>query len=181
MDMARFKVVQSLVSACQVVGIALAVMAARLAWRFSPLPSRSSCNLKIACPSCGTTRPRLRRLSRLKLSESRQGLRRPDAASSAEDRGHAAAAEGEGFGKFRPPRAAWAGACCRVLPYGFVRGVSAIWAATLAPVSFFGRGVEPRALFECTAIRGALGISVLTLDYGGIRKVLEAPGRSRRW
>ena len=53
--------------------------------------------------------------------------------------------------------------------------VSAIWAATLAPVSFFAEELEPRALFEWYRdTRARLGISVLTLDMGGIRKVLQA-------
>src|SRR5439155_26160433 len=47
--------------------------------------------------------------------------------------------------------------------------------ATLAPVSFFAEELEPRALFEWYRdTRARLGISVLTLDHGGIRKVLEA-------
>jgi KDO2-lipid IV(A) lauroyltransferase len=53
--------------------------------------------------------------------------------------------------------------------------VAAIWSATLAPVSFFAEELEPRALFEWyRETRARLGISVLTLDYGGIRKVLDA-------
>jgi len=53
--------------------------------------------------------------------------------------------------------------------------VSAIWSATLAPVSFFAEELEPRALFEWYRdTRARLGISVLTLDLGGIRKVLQA-------
>jgi len=53
--------------------------------------------------------------------------------------------------------------------------VAAIWSATLAPVSFFAEEVEPRTLFEWYRdTRARLGISVLTLDHGGIRKVLEA-------
>jgi len=53
--------------------------------------------------------------------------------------------------------------------------VSAIWSATLAPVSFFAEELEPRALFEWYRdTRARLGISVLTLDVGGIRKVLQA-------
>ena len=53
--------------------------------------------------------------------------------------------------------------------------VSAIWSATLAPVSFFAEELEPRALFEWyRETRARLGISVLTLDLGGLRKVTEA-------
>jgi phosphatidylinositol dimannoside acyltransferase len=52
---------------------------------------------------------------------------------------------------------------------------AAIWAATQAPVSVFAEEVEPRPLFEWYRdTRARLGISVLTLDHGGIRKVLQA-------
>jgi KDO2-lipid IV(A) lauroyltransferase len=52
---------------------------------------------------------------------------------------------------------------------------SAIWSANLSPVSFFAEELEPRALFEWyRETRARLGISVLTLDLGGIRKVLQA-------
>jgi KDO2-lipid IV(A) lauroyltransferase len=53
--------------------------------------------------------------------------------------------------------------------------VSAIWSATLTPVSFFAEELEPRALFEWYRdTRARLGISVLTLDTGGLRRVLQA-------
>jgi KDO2-lipid IV(A) lauroyltransferase len=53
--------------------------------------------------------------------------------------------------------------------------VSAIWSATITPVSFFAEELEPRAMFEWyRGTRARLGISVLTLDMGGIRKVLQA-------
>ena len=53
--------------------------------------------------------------------------------------------------------------------------VSAIWSATLTPVSFFAEELEPRALFEWyRGTRARLGISVLTLDTGGLRRVLQA-------
>jgi KDO2-lipid IV(A) lauroyltransferase len=53
--------------------------------------------------------------------------------------------------------------------------VSAIWSATLAPVSFFAEEVEPRALFEWyRETRARLGISVLTLHFSGLRKVTQA-------
>jgi KDO2-lipid IV(A) lauroyltransferase len=52
---------------------------------------------------------------------------------------------------------------------------AAIWSSTLAPVSFFAEELEPRELFEWYRdTRARLGISVLTLDHGGIRKVLQA-------
>jgi KDO2-lipid IV(A) lauroyltransferase len=53
--------------------------------------------------------------------------------------------------------------------------VSAIWSATLAPVSLFAEELEPRALFEWYRdTRARLGISVLPLHLGGLRKVTQA-------
>jgi KDO2-lipid IV(A) lauroyltransferase len=53
--------------------------------------------------------------------------------------------------------------------------VSAIWSATLAPVSLFAEELEPRALFEWyRETRARLGISVLPLHLGGLRKVTQA-------
>src|SRR5438445_5375077 len=53
--------------------------------------------------------------------------------------------------------------------------VSAIWSATLAPVSLFAEELEPRALFEWYRdTRAGLGISVLPLHLGGLRKVTQA-------
>jgi phosphatidylinositol dimannoside acyltransferase len=52
---------------------------------------------------------------------------------------------------------------------------AAIWSSTLAPVTLFAEELEPRELFEWyRETRARLGISVLTLDFGGIRKVLQA-------
>jgi len=53
--------------------------------------------------------------------------------------------------------------------------VAAIWSATLTPVSFFAEELEPRALFQWYRdTRARLGISVLTLDVVGLRKVVQA-------
>ncbi|HYM67313.1 MAG TPA: lysophospholipid acyltransferase family protein, partial [Patescibacteria group bacterium] len=53
--------------------------------------------------------------------------------------------------------------------------VAAIWSSTLAPVSFFAEELEPKELFAWYRdTRARLGISVLTLDHGGLRKVLQA-------
>jgi KDO2-lipid IV(A) lauroyltransferase len=52
---------------------------------------------------------------------------------------------------------------------------SAIWSATLTPVSFFAEELEPRALYEWYRdTRARLGISVLPLHLGGLRKVTQA-------
>jgi phosphatidylinositol dimannoside acyltransferase len=53
--------------------------------------------------------------------------------------------------------------------------VSAIWSSTLAPVSLFAEVPEPRPLFEWYRdTRARLGISVLPLNLGGMRKVMQA-------
>src|SRR5438094_5637157 len=119
-----FKIVQSLVERLpRPWAYALAVTAARLAWRFSPLARpRLEHNLKIACPGAAGRPGGVAASVQAELSESRQGLRRPDAASEREDRGHAAAAEGDGFGKSRRRAQPGQGRTGRVLPYGFVRG-----------------------------------------------------------
>src|SRR5260370_35540585 len=52
---------------------------------------------------------------------------------------------------------------------------SAIWSATVSPVSLFAEELEPRALFEWYRdTRARLGISVLPLHLGGLRKVTQA-------
>jgi lauroyl/myristoyl acyltransferase len=53
--------------------------------------------------------------------------------------------------------------------------VAAIWSANLAPVTFFAEEVEPRGLFEWYRdTRARLGISVLSLDLAGLRRVTQA-------
>jgi KDO2-lipid IV(A) lauroyltransferase len=52
---------------------------------------------------------------------------------------------------------------------------SAIWSATVSPVSLFAEELDPRALFEWYRdTRARLGISVLPLHLGGLRKVTQA-------
>jgi KDO2-lipid IV(A) lauroyltransferase len=52
---------------------------------------------------------------------------------------------------------------------------AAIWSATVSPVSLFAEELEPRALFEWYRdTRARLGISVLPLHIGGLRKVTQA-------
>ena len=52
---------------------------------------------------------------------------------------------------------------------------AAIWAATVAPVSLFAEVLEPAELYDWyRRTRARLGISVLPLTQGGIRKVIRA-------
>jgi KDO2-lipid IV(A) lauroyltransferase len=58
---------------------------------------------------------------------------------------------------------------------GSYEEAAAIWSATQAPVSVFAEELEPQAVYEWYRdTRARLGISVLALDHGGIRKVLQA-------
>lgn len=52
---------------------------------------------------------------------------------------------------------------------------SAIWSASIAPVSLFAEELEPRALYDWyRTTRARLGISVLPLNRHGLRQVLQA-------
>ena len=172
-----FKVVQSLVARLpRPWAYALAIVAARFAWWFSPLARpRLEFNLKTACPELASDPKELRRISRLnfrnhakayadlmQLPRARVEVMRPRLKVLGLDHLEEARSRGKGV----------LVVSCHM---GSYEEVSAIWSATLAPVSFFAEELEPRALFEWyRETRARLGISVLTLDHGGIRKVLEA-------
>jgi KDO2-lipid IV(A) lauroyltransferase len=81
----------------------------------------------------------------------------------------------EGWKHLEQARALGKGVLVVSCHMGSYEVASAIWSATLTPVSFFAEELEPRPLFEWyRRTRARLGISVLTLDHGGIRKVLQA-------
>src|SRR6202049_1357473 len=170
-----FKIVQSLVERLpRSWAYALAVVGARIAWWFSPLARpRLEYNLKIACPEL--TDAELKRLSRLNfrnhakayadlmmLPRTRVSEMRPRLKVNGMEHVDQALAIGKGV----------LAVSCHM---GSYEVVAAIWSATLAPVSFFAEEMEPRALFEWYRdTRARLGISVLTLDTGGLRRVLQA-------
>lgn len=53
--------------------------------------------------------------------------------------------------------------------------VAAIWAATIAPVSLFAEELEPHELYAWYRdTRARVGISVLPINFGGLRKVTQA-------
>ena len=53
--------------------------------------------------------------------------------------------------------------------------VAAIWAATIAPVSLFAEELEPKELYQWYRdTRARVGISVLPINFGGLRKVTQA-------
>jgi len=170
-----FKVLQSIVERLpRAWAYALAVVAARIAWWFSPLARpRLEYNLRVACPEL--TPAELNRLSWLNfrnhakayadlmlLPRTRISEMRPLLNVSGMEHLEQARALGKGV----------LAVSCHM---GSYEVVAAIWSATLTPVSFFAEELEPRALFEWYRdTRARLGISVLPLNISGLRKVLQA-------
>src|SRR5882762_2092116 len=153
---------------------AFAVFAARFAFWFSPLARpRLQFNLRVACPDLSdrdlrqTTWLNFRNHAKayadlMMLPRTRVSSLRP-------------LLQVKGMENLEAARALGKGVMAVSCHMGSYEVVSAIWAATLSPVSFFAEELEPRALFEWYRdTRARLGISVLTLDHGGIRKVLQA-------
>ena len=172
-----FKAVQSIVERLpHPWAYALAVVAARFAWLFSPLARpRLEYNLKTACPELANDEPALRRLSwrnfrhHAKAYADLMMLPRTHV-ETMRPRLHVKGAE-----YLEEARALGKGVLVVSCHMGSYEVCAAIWSATLAPVSFFAEELEPRELFEWyRETRARLGISVLTLDFGGIRKVLQA-------
>jgi len=155
---------------------ALAVMGARFAWWFSPLArGRLDYNLQIACPDLAKDPSALRRVSWRNFRNHAKAyadlMMLPRTAvesmrSSLKVQGLEYLEEARDLGK---------GVLVVSCHMGSYEVVAAIWSATLAPVSFFAEELEPKELFEWYRdTRARLGISVLTLDHGGLRKVLQA-------
>jgi lauroyl/myristoyl acyltransferase len=172
-----FKVVQSLVERLpRPWAYALAVAAARVAWWFSPLARpRLEYNLKIACPELEKDPRALRRISWLNFRNHAKAYADLMQLPSARVEAMRPRLKVQGLEHLEEARAAGKGVLVVSCHMGSYEEVAAIWSATLAPVSFFAEELEPRALFEWYRdTRARLGISVLTLDHGGIRKVLQA-------
>jgi lauroyl/myristoyl acyltransferase len=170
-----FKAVQTIVERLpRSWAYALAVLAARFAYWFSPLARpRLEFNLRVACPDLGARELRqitwcnfrnhakayadLMMLPRTPVSSMRSLLKV------------------KGLENLEEARALGKGVMAVSCHMGSYEVVSAIWASTLTPVSFFAEELEPRALFEWyRETRARLGISVLTLTVTGIRKVTQA-------
>jgi Lauroyl/myristoyl acyltransferase len=155
---------------------ALAVFAARFAWLFSPLARpRLEYNLKIACPELENDKRELRRLSWLNFRNHAKAyadlMQLPTMSAEA----MRPSLKVQGLEYLEEARAIGKGVLVVSCHMGSYEVASAIWSATLTPVSFFAEELEPRALFEWYRdTRARLGISVLTLDHGGLRKVLQA-------
>jgi lauroyl/myristoyl acyltransferase len=172
-----FKIVQALVEHLpRAWAYALAVASARFAWWFSPLARlRLEYNLKIACPELENDPRALRRMSWQNFRNHAKAYADLMLLPSAHVEAMRRDLKVQGWEYLDEARSLGKGVLVVSCHMGSYEVVAAIWSATLAPVSFFAEEVEPRALFEWYRdTRARLGISVLTLDHGGIRKVLEA-------
>ena len=172
-----FKIVQSVVARLpRPWAYALAVVAARFAWWFSPLARpRLEFNLKVACPELENDPRELRRISRLNFRNHAKAYADLMQLPRARVEAMRPVLKVTGLEYLEEARAIGKGVLVVSCHMGSYEVVAAIWSATLAPVSFFAEEVEPRTLFEWYRdTRARLGISVLTLDHGGIRKVLDA-------
>jgi KDO2-lipid IV(A) lauroyltransferase len=170
-----FKAVQALVERLpRSWAYALAVMAARFAWLFSPLARpRLEFNLKVARPDLQPGE--LRRLSWLNFRNHAKAYADLMMLPQANVQAMRPLLQVRGWEYLEQARAMGKGVMVVSCHMGSYEIVSAIWSATLTPVSFFAEELEPRPLFEWyRETRARLGISVLTLDLGGLRKVTEA-------
>ncbi len=153
---------------------ALAVVAARFAWLFSPLARpRLEYNLRVACPELTT--PELRRLSWRNFRNHAKAYADLMMLPRMNVEAMRPWLHVEGWEYLQQARAMGKGVMVVSCHMGSYEVVSAIWSATLAPVSLFAEELEPRALFEWyRETRARLGISVLPLHLGGLRKVTQA-------
>jgi len=172
-----FKAVQSIVQHMpRPWAYALAVFAARFAWWFSPLARpRLEFNLKIACPELARDPAALRRLSWLNFRNHAKAYADLMQLPLARVEAMRPRLKVTGWEYLEQARAQGRGVLVISCHMGSYEVAAAIWSATVAPVSLFAEELEPRPLFEWYRdTRARLGISVLTLDHGGIRKVLDA-------
>src|SRR5438552_7421971 len=172
-----FKAVQSLVGRLpRSWAYALAVLASRVAWLFSPLARpRLERNLKIACPELENDTAALRRLSWLNFQNHAKAYADLMQLPRARVESLQPRLRVKGLDYLEEARAVGKGVLVVSCHMGSYEVVSAIWAATLSPVSIFAEELEPRALFEWYRdTRARLGISVLPLHLGGLRKVTQA-------
>jgi len=170
-----FRLVQSIVEHLpRPWAYALAVLGARFAHWFSPhARPRLEYNLRVACPEASDAEIKrlswlnfrnhskayadLMMLPRMRVTEMRPLL-------------HV-----KGLEYLDEARAMKKGVMAVSCHMGSYEVTSAIWSATLAPVSLFAEEVEPRPLFEWYRdTRARLGISVLPIDLAGLRKVTQA-------
>jgi phosphatidylinositol dimannoside acyltransferase len=172
-----FKFVQSIVARLpRPWAYAVSVFAARFSWWFSPLARpRLEFNLKVACPELEQDSRELRRISWLNFRNHAKAYADLMQLPTMPVHAMRPLLHVRGMEYLDEARATGKGVLVVSCHMGSYEVVAAIWSATLAPVSFFAEELEPRALFEWYRdTRARLGVSVLTLDHGGLRKVLQA-------
>src|SRR5437588_198004 len=172
-----FKIVQSLVERMpRPWAYALAVVAARFAWWFSPLARpRLDFNLKVACPELEEDPVALRRISWLNFRNHAKAYADLMQLPNARVETMRTRLKVNGLEHLDEARDSGRGVLVVSCHMGSYEVAAAIWSATVAPVSLFAEEVEPRPLFEWYRdTRARLGISVRRLDHGGIRRVLQA-------
>ncbi len=170
-----FKAVQSIVERLpRSLAYALAVFAARFAFWFSPLARpRLQFNLRVARPDLSDRE--LRRTTWLNFRNHAKAYADLMMLPRTQVSAMRPLLQVNGMENLEAARALGKGVMAVSCHMGSYEIVSAIWAATLSPVSFFAEELEPRALFEWYRdTRARLGISVLTLTVTGIRKVTQA-------
>src|ERR1700681_4915870 len=143
---------------------------------FSPLARpRLEFNLKMACPELASDQRELRRLSWLNFRNHAKAYADLMQLPRTSVETMRPWLKVQGMEYLEQARALGKGVLVISCHMGSYEVVSAIWSATLTPVSFFAEELEPRALFEWYRdTRARLGISVLTLSVAGIRKVNQA-------
>ncbi len=155
---------------------ALAVFAARFAWWFSPLARpRLEYNLQMVCPELKKDPAALGHMSWQNFRNHAKAY--ADLMQLPRERVESMGSrlKVDGLENLDQARAIGKGVLVVSCHMGSYEEAAAIWSATQAPVSLFAEELEPRALFEWYRdTRARLGISVLPLDHGGIRKVLQA-------
>ncbi|HEV2035715.1 MAG TPA: lysophospholipid acyltransferase family protein [Candidatus Dormibacteraeota bacterium] len=170
-----FKIVQSIVERLpRSWAYALAVLAARFAYWFSPLARpRLEFNLQVACPELDQSQ--LRRVSWLNFRNHAKAYADLMMLPRTQVLAMRPLLKVRGMENLEAARALGKGVLAVSCHMGSYEVVSAIWSATLAPVSLFAEELEPRALFEWYRdTRARLGISVLPINLSGLRKVTQA-------
>ncbi len=170
-----FKVMQSIVERLpRSWAYALAVLAARFAWMFSPLARpRLDYNLAIVCPEL--TPVELRKLSWVNFRNHAKAYADLMTLPRMNVEAMRPLMHVDGLENLAQARAMGKGVLVVSCHMGSYEVAAAIWSATVSPVSLFAEELEPRALFEWYRdTRARLGISVLPLHLGGLRKVTQA-------
>jgi len=170
-----FKAMQSIVERLpRSWAYALAVLAARFAWMFSPLARpRLDYNLAIVCPEL--TPLELRKLSWVNFRNHAKAYADLMMLPRMNVEAMRPLMHVDGLDNLAQARAMGKGVLVVSCHMGSYEVAAAIWSATVSPVSLFAEELEPRPLFEWYRdTRARLGISVLPLHVGGLRKVTQA-------